>query len=136
MNLQQKTFCYEYLKDFNAVQAYKRAKYSSRGAEHNAYKLLKNPDIDKLIQEELSKTWDMSKDQWLHGLIDLKKQASKYSDKIRCMELYGKSRNYIGADTTIQNVNYYSQALDKLKQRPIEPIDTTNTNKVELPISA
>lgn len=134
MNLQQKTFCYEYLKDFNAVRSYKASGYSHQYADHNAYKLLKHPEIDKLIQEEISKRWDLTKPQWLQGLMELKRLAIKYSDKIRCMELYGKSKDFIGADTQIQNVNLLQEALKDIKHttKPTTPSNTTtkdnNTN--------
>lgn len=50
----QKLFCIEYLRDFNATQAYRRAGYSVKSdnaAGVEAYKLLRNPKIQGYIKE-------------------------------------------------------------------------------------
>lgn len=50
----QELFCQEYIIDFNATQAYKKAGYSARSdkvAGVEAHKLLKNPKIQQKINE-------------------------------------------------------------------------------------
>ena len=134
MNLQQKTFCYEYLKDFNAVKSYVRAKYSARSAPANASILLNTKEISDFITSLLQSEWDLSKDQWLYELRRIGKGASKASDKLRALELYGKSKNYLGADTQIKNFNVYSQAVDKLKDskdNSVKPtVDISNNDEL------
>jgi len=54
----QEAFVYEYLKDFNATQAYLRAGYKAKNeqvARVQAHRLLTKPNIQKKIQEELKK---------------------------------------------------------------------------------
>lgn len=55
MRLQHQRFVEEYLRDFNATAAYKRAGYSARGhvAEANASRLKRHPDVARAIQRAL-----------------------------------------------------------------------------------
>ncbi|MEG2344195.1 MAG: terminase small subunit [Acidaminococcaceae bacterium] len=53
----QKLFVKEYLKDLNATQAYKRARYavkSEAAAAVEGHKLLRNPKIEKAISEAMA----------------------------------------------------------------------------------
>jgi phage terminase small subunit len=55
LNERQKRFAEEYIKDLNAVQAYKRAGYTGVGknAQASACTLLVHPGVRKLIQENM-----------------------------------------------------------------------------------
>lgn len=48
---QQERFCHEYIIDLNATQAATRAGYAKRSAGQHAFKLLKNDQVQKLIQQ-------------------------------------------------------------------------------------
>ncbi len=58
MNQNQKLFCLEYLKDFNATRAY-RAVYEKEGElknpRANAHRLLKKAEVKEFIKEEIEK---------------------------------------------------------------------------------
>lgn len=132
INLQQKTFVYEYLKDFNAVRSYKAAGYSSKFAQHNAYKLLKNKHVAELVKKELSYRWDFNKDQWLKGLMELKNSASKHSDKLRAMELYGKAKGFLSENTTsIKITNLGIDKLNSITQKRLQKTEKTDTNRLQ-----
>jgi len=51
MTDKQELFSIEYMKDFNATQAAKRAGYSEKTAYSIGYELLKKPEIRKRMQE-------------------------------------------------------------------------------------
>ena len=51
----QKAFCREYLKDFNATQAYIRAKYSKNGARQSAHRTLTYAYIQAFLVELTAK---------------------------------------------------------------------------------
>lgn len=54
LNEKQRLFCREYLKDFNATQAYIRAGYSPNGAKQAAFKLLTNADLCRQLTDTIS----------------------------------------------------------------------------------
>lgn len=54
LNLQQKKFCIEYLKDFNATRAAKRSFYSSRSAYNIGSRLMKNDEVRDFIEKLLA----------------------------------------------------------------------------------
>ena len=54
MTPKQRRFIEEYLKDFNATQAYIRAGYSERGAGQAAFNLLKNTEIKAEIERVMA----------------------------------------------------------------------------------
>ena len=51
----QKKFCREYLKDFNATQAYIRAGYYKKGAKQGAFRLLTNVDLQAYLADLVTK---------------------------------------------------------------------------------
>ena len=55
LNLRQKAFCDEYLKDLNATQAAIRAGYSPKTAAVIAAENLKKPNIQEYIQQAMAK---------------------------------------------------------------------------------
>ena len=58
LNIKQKRFCDEYLKDFNGKQSAIRAKYSKKTAEVQASRLLSNVNVQKYIAERMKKIQD------------------------------------------------------------------------------
>ena len=60
LSIKQKRFCREYIKDFNATQAYIRAGYSKNGATQSAFKLLMNADIQAYLSVLMKKQADRS----------------------------------------------------------------------------
>ena len=54
LTLKEERFCREYLLDFNATQAAIRAGYSIKTAYSIGQRLLKKPDISKLIENLVS----------------------------------------------------------------------------------
>ena len=144
MNLQQKTFCYEYLKDFNAVKAYVRAKYSAGSASANATKLLNSPEVDKFIKELMLSEWNLSKEQWLHEVRDVGKDNTKPTIKLRSLELYAKAKGYLAEGVT--NITLFNKSFEQLfttkdKKLPIvsqpssdtQPIDTNRVTDKTTP---
>lgn len=88
----QRRFVEEYLIDLNATQAYLRAGYSAKNenvAGVEAHKLLRNPKIDKAIQEamdERSKRTEITADRVLKELAhiafdDIKNYLEFYPDE-------------------------------------------------------
>lgn len=57
LTAKQKRFVEEYLIDLNATAAYKRAGYKGEGhaAESSASEILRNPEVEKAIQEAMDK---------------------------------------------------------------------------------
>lgn len=53
-NKQQKQFAIEYIKDWNATQAAKRAGYSETAAYSQGHRLLKNADVQRYISEYIN----------------------------------------------------------------------------------
>lgn len=62
LTIKQERFCHEYIIDFNATQAYIRAKYSKTGAQSSASKLLSNPIVQERIKDLTQKLNDKSLD--------------------------------------------------------------------------
>ena len=123
LTIKKKKFINLVAKTGNILQSYIDAGYSSKYANVNAYKLVAEEEVKEGINKGVDAICNMTKSQWGQRLIGLMDHVdARVSDMTRILEIYGKSRNYIGADTTIQNVNYYSQALDKLKSRTVEAI--------------
>lgn len=58
LNKKQELFVKEYLVDFNATQAAKRAGYSEKTSYQQGFALLKNPEIQALINKEQQKRVD------------------------------------------------------------------------------
>lgn len=100
LNLKQRAFAVEYMKDKNATQAALRAGYSPRTAQRIGSELLSKPPIQKKI-EELQKAAEVragiTVDTIVNRLNEIatsEKTAPK--DKIRAYELLGK---YLGMFT-------------------------------------
>ncbi len=72
LNKRQMKFCVEYLKDFNATQAYLRAGYkcTQESAANSAYRMMRNDEFMKVIDEMLLSV-GLSKHFVLKRLFDI-----------------------------------------------------------------
>jgi phage terminase small subunit len=97
LNDKQKSFCIEYLKDLNGLQAYKRA-YGAELDENtcavNASKLLINTNIKKYLNDlldEYKDNVDIEVAEIVNGLKDIVlDENTRKSDKIKAYELLGR----------------------------------------------
>ena len=79
-NEKQKKFCREYVKDFNATQAYIKAGYSKNGAMQSSFKLLINTDIQVFLSSLIDKQAEKADITVQEVIADLKIM------KDRCMQ--------------------------------------------------
>ena len=79
----QKAFCREYLKDFNATQAYIRAKYSKNGARQSAHRTLTYAYIQAFLVELTAKQAEKAElsIEWIIG--ELKGMYEKCQSDLR-----------------------------------------------------
>lgn len=100
--IKRERFAHEWLKDRNATAAYKRAGYaaSGNGAQVNAGKLLKHPDVQAIIQKaqaQIIKKIDITTERVLQEAAVVAfatpADAPKHADKGRMLELLAK---YLG----------------------------------------
>lgn len=82
----RRKFVEEYLKDFNGTQAAIRAGYAENSARQTAYRLLTNDYILAEIESSI-----MSENEILGRIAAIAKSAEKDSDKLRALELLGKT---------------------------------------------
>lgn len=85
LNRKQRAFVKEYLIDFNATQAAKRAGYSERTAYSIGHNLLKNIEIHKAIEAELMTPTEIRK-----RIEDIATGGAKAQDKLRALKLAGQ----------------------------------------------
>ncbi len=96
LNENQKLFCHEYLKDFNATQAATRAGYSAKTAYSQGQRLLKHVEAKKYMSMLIDEILGTQKEQVkLRVLKELQEIAFnddevKHSDQIKALELLGK----------------------------------------------
>ena len=99
----QRAFCREYLKDFNASAAYRRAGYSPKTANVCSCQLLAKPNVQDYLAKLMRKVVDMDKEQIkkivLEGLLKAHEingaevegfQVNPQAD-LKALELLGKS---------------------------------------------
>lgn len=91
MNARQEKFAQEWLKDFNATQAAIRAGYSKRTAYSQGQRLLKNVEVDQLIQQLKQQAYQRNQmhideaisilsDMARFDLLDLYKKDGSFKD--------------------------------------------------------
>jgi phage terminase small subunit len=95
MTDKQAKFIAEYLVDFNATKAAKRAGYSENTAYDSGYKNLKNPEIRDRIKAEIDQSIDNSKLSLKKEVIDGLKNIisdpdTRNNERIKAYELLGK----------------------------------------------
>lgn len=109
MTDKMKMFCLEYLKDFNATAAAKRAGYSKKTAEVMGYENLRKPQIKETI-EKLKKELVNDKDKIiLENIIFWQKMRdatkSKDVDRLRASEHLGKYAAMFTETIVIENIS-------------------------------
>jgi len=80
LNDKTELFCHEYLVDYNATQAAKRAGYSDKTAYSQANRLLKNVEVLSRVRElqtEKTKRLAISQDWVVHHLVDVIEKCTK-----------------------------------------------------------
>ena len=125
----QKTFCREYLKDFNAMRAALRAGYSKTTSKTTVYTLLKNPSIRQFIKsmkvEHVEKT-QLTVEAILDEIQSIAFAIAdgnliKTADKLKALELLGRNLGiFSDKDLTPQKteINVHVVIVDKVGQQP------------------
>jgi len=96
MSDKQDLFVIEYLKDLNATQAAIRAGYSADTAYSIAHTLLKNVEIRKQIDTQLTELMDAEKTEIKNRILDKLKQMIfvdeevRNNERLKAIELMGK----------------------------------------------
>ncbi len=129
LTAKQKKFCLEYLKDFNAIRAARRAGYSKMSKNTGIYALLKDASIRQFLKslkvEHIEKTKltveaVLSEIQLIAFAIadgDLIKTA----DKLKALELLGRNLGmFSDKDLAPQavRINVHVVIVDKVGQEP------------------
>ncbi len=98
LTAKQAAFIEEYLKDFNATAAAKRAGYSERSAHQRGYELVHNPEVAATIKERgasdaevlgITRGWILSR---LQVIAIAAEDAGKFGPANRALELLAKLR--------------------------------------------
>src|SRR3990172_10933202 len=90
MTNKRRRFIAAYLKSFNATKAAIEAGYSEKAAAQIGYDLLRIPQISDEIKRHLTAS-AMSADEVLMRLADLARGEVGGRDKVRALELLGRS---------------------------------------------
>lgn len=89
----QERFCLEYVVDFNATDAARRAGYSDKTAHSIGWENLRKPEIQQRVRElakETAERAQITAESILEGLWAEAHQASSDSARVRAWELLGK----------------------------------------------
>ena len=123
MTDKQEKFIAEYLKDFNATSAAKRAGYSSKTAYATGHYLLKNAEIKKIIHAEktaaIADRFQREK-FWSDTMLN---KEEKMLNRLKASELLAKAngdfldRQEIQATATVKNESAYD--LSKLSKEEL-----------------
>ena len=89
----QERFCLEYVVDFNATEAAKRAGYSAKTAHAIGWENLRKPEIaDRLsgLRSEDATATELTREFVIQGLMDIATTGTTESARVRSYELLGK----------------------------------------------
>ncbi len=108
MKKSHKLFAQEYVIDFNATAAYKRAGYKAKGnsAEANASRLLSNDKVKDYIsqlQDEIADRNKISVDFVVNGIRDIALDGEQENNRLKAYELLGKYTGAFEKDNKQQN---------------------------------
>ena len=125
LNERQNKFCLEYLKDFNATQAAKRAGYSERSAKVTAAKMLTNANLLKRIDELKMKQVKKSelkieaiiKELMKIGFAKVDGDKIKTCDKLKALEMLGKYLGMFNKEkiNVIPKINFITNLKEDVK---------------------
>ena len=128
LNERQNKFCLEYLKDFNATQAAKRAGYAERSAKVTAAKMLTNANLLKRIDELKMKQVKKSelkieaiiKELMKIGFAKVVGDKIKTCDKLKALEMLGKYLGMFNKEkiNVIPKINFITNLKEDVK--PVE----------------
>lgn len=124
LNEKQYRFVQEYIVDYNATQAAKRAGYSEKTAYSNGQRLLKHAEVQAAIKEIQNKATDkaiVDRNMVLAGLLkeaEFKGQGASHAARVSAWEKIGKTMGMF-IDKTENNTNIQiekelSNLLDEL----------------------
>lgn len=124
LNEKQYRFVQEYIVDYNATQAAKRAGYSEKTAYSNGQRLLKHAEVQAAIKEIQDKATDkaiVDRNMVLAGLLkeaEFKGQGASHAARVSAWEKIGKTMGMF-IDKTENNTNIQiekelSNLLDEL----------------------
>ena len=126
----QKQFCYEYLKDFNAVQAAVRIGTNRKEASHHAFRMLKDPETRKFLKSLKEKHVEKAQlniDSVLNEIRIIAFAIAdgdliKTSDKLRALGLLGRNLGMFGEndiDPKDKMITVRVNIVDKVGQEPV-----------------
>ena len=124
LNARQALFVKEYLVDLNATQAAIKAGYAAKGAEVTASKLLRNPKVSAVIQQQKAKRNDA-----------LELDAVRVLEEIACIALSNHQNYQVDAYGQLNASEKDMRAVKKFRRRMIVDADGNVTgvdSEVEL----
>ena len=89
----QERFCLEYVVDFNASDAARRAGYSEKTAGAIGWENLKKPEITQRVQEltqDDATATELTRERVIAGLMEIATTGKAESARVRSWELLGK----------------------------------------------
>ena len=137
LNDKQRLFCIEYLKDFNATQAAKRAGYSVRTARSIGAENLAKPDIQAEVSKQIGLLLDQAKihlekqifDYWIKRafydvteIVNLKGKLKMTEKQLRekglhvCIDSINKKVNEHGEETITYKFADKDKAVEMLQK--------------------
>jgi len=87
----QKLFALEYLHDFNATQAYRRAGYTGKGADRSAHALLRIPEVAAFVKARVAVQVEKAELSAARVLEELRRLA--FIDMAEFFDEHGTLRN-------------------------------------------
>lgn len=106
LSAKQKEFCHQFIVDSNGTRAAVRSGYTKSAAAVTANRLLKNPDVQDLIEKltaQKNKKLLLSAQQVLEETCRIAMtKSAKHSDRLKALELMGKHYNLWTESTPLE----------------------------------
>lgn len=127
LNKKQKTFCEEYVMDFNATKAAIRAGYSEATAYSIGHRLKNNPDCEKYIQQLIDQRQDKLDATEAEFVREVKKiayGAFKDNDRLNAWKTIAEYKGWLNKDKNIniqgnittKNLNFEDLSDEELEE--------------------
>ena len=113
----QERFVDEYMVDMNAAQAVKRAGYNTQAPAQMGLKVLRTPKVAEEVARRLEQKRErtqVTENYVINRLVNLAESTDKDSDKLRALELLGRS---LGIFRDRQEISGPDGAAIEYKQR-------------------
>lgn len=129
MNEKQEIFIREYLKDFNGTRAYKEAYGTDdKTSASNAWRLLRNADIQKAIQEQANKTLEeveIDVAYIVNNIKEVTERCMKQDEKgnfdaknsLRGLELLGKYKSIFNENINVNDNTKATSLLESINKQ-------------------